>query len=162
MERRLLSMGLERMYRGPAELTLDSYTELPAELPHGQFFRVGAIARLAHAGLAAELWECRMPSRFYKAVVSRANGMAVGTFATGSGLEAGTLLVETCRALAAGFATLEPVPGGATTKTAPDVVALSGTDWQSNCLLRSSDTTLVTQVAHAVMSGMLSFEPATE
>ena len=99
-----------------------------------------------------------MPARFYKAVVTRQGGVALGTFGTGSGLEAVGVLDAICRALASGFATIE-VAGvelghmnAGATLTEPKVAPVA--------VLVSADTTLLTRVRAAVQQGMLSFEPA--
>lgn len=145
------------LYQGPTVLRLDEMLELPP-FEHGKFVQVGWTRRLATDGLESEFWECRMPARFYKAVVMRQDGIALGTFGTGSGRQAVAVLGEICRALASGFATIEV--GGDEVGRMNTGITLTESEVAPMAVLASGDTTLLTRARVVVQQGMLSFEVA--
>ena len=150
---------MHRMYQGPTSLALDEYETSAPLFEHGAFMRVGGILRISPTGLSAEIWECRLPARFNKAVVTRPQGMAVGTFATGSGDDAAVLLVDICRALATGFA---QIVGDEFAQLLSDegrcaVISESG---DPLVVLSSAEPSLLVRTRAAVSEGLLTFEVA--
>lgn len=98
--------NLDFLYAGPTELRLDEYLPQPEPYEHGASFCAGRILRKAPERLDSELWECRMPARFYKAYLSEAGGRCLGVLSTGSGVGVANVLSELCHALADGRAKL--------------------------------------------------------
>lgn len=101
-----MAANLDFLYEGPSELLLDEYLDPPKPYEHGTFFCAGHVRRKASEGLDSDVWECRMPARFYKALLSDGSGHCLGSLSTGSSIGIGVLLSDVCRALARGQASL--------------------------------------------------------
>lgn len=99
-----MATGLDFLYEGSSELLLDEYLDPPKPYEHGTFFCAGRILRKCSEGLDSDVWECRMPARFYKALLCDESGHCLGSLNTGSSIGIGVLLSDVCRALARGQA----------------------------------------------------------
>ena len=153
-------MTLTRLYQGQTSVVLDEYETPSPYFEHGAFMRVGSIRCVSPTGLSADFWECRLPARFCKAVVTRPGGMAVGTLSTGSGDEAAALVADICRALATGFAQLVGAESEGFRADAPACVVLTEPESAGVVALSSAEPVLIARARAAVAEGLLSFEVA--
>lgn len=118
-----MATGLDFLYEGSSELLLDEYLDPPKPYEHGTFFCAGRIRRKCSEGLDSDVWECRMPARFYKALLSDESHHCLGSLNTGSSIGIEVLLSDVCRALARGQALFSSHETGAWT------ISVSETMW---------------------------------